>query len=130
MLAMVEKLKVFFVGRKDVKFAVMYGSAATNRLTDYSDVDIAIASDKEFEIEQLEEISQALEEVCGRGIDLVDISSAGSTLVQEILSEGIILLNDTEIFGRLTKLMWYDESVIGHEARSCSKPKRRRSEYD
>ena len=77
MLAMIEKLKDFFINCKDVKFAVIYGSAAANHLTDYSDVDIAIASDREFEIEQLEEISEALEEICGRTIDLVDINAAG-----------------------------------------------------
>ncbi len=129
MLAMVEKFKGFFADRTDVKFAVMYGSAAKDHLTEYSDVDIAIASDKEFEIEQLEEISEALEEVCGRAIDLVDMGSAGSALIQEILSEGIVLRNDPDIYAKVTKLIWYDESAIGNGSRSHTKQKRRRSEY-
>ncbi len=126
MLVMVEKLKAFFGNRDDVKFAVIYGSAAKNHLKDYSDVDIAIASDEEYEVEQLVEISDSLEAICGRPIDLVDIRTAGSTLVQEILSDGVILRNDPDIHARLTKLMWYDESVVGHEARNIARPKRRR----
>lgn len=129
MLAIVEKLKKFFAGRKDVKFAVVYYNGV-NRFTDDCDVDVAIYCDRQCPIEQLEELSEELSSLCGIDIGVIDFNCAGNTLVEEILSEGEILVNNADIYSKLTKLMWYDQSQYEDDSKNFSKTKHHRYDYE
>ncbi|HBA67484.1 MAG TPA: DNA polymerase III subunit beta [Methylococcaceae bacterium] len=87
---------------KGIRLAIVFGSLATGRQRTDSDLDIAVAMQQgPLSASQKIVIIQALAEVIGRPIDLVDLATVSEPLLGQIVRYGRrILGNDTE-FGNL-----------------------------
>lgn len=93
-----EKLTHFFQSREEVMFAYLFGSAARNRLTLLSDIDIAVAMDPAKITEanlpygyHAELTSHLMNILQTNDIDLVLFNDASPVLKHRIFSEGIKL---------------------------------------
>lgn len=71
-----------------VELAFLFGSCAKGRQTNRSDLDLAIATAQPFSLQFKMNVSDALAEVFGRPIDLIDLEHAGPTLLKEALVNG------------------------------------------
>lgn len=81
--------------------AVVFGSVATGRASDESDIDIGVQADAPLRTEQHIAITDALTLATGRTVDLVDLSQAGIPLLGEILRDGIRLFGSNEVWAAL-----------------------------
>lgn len=69
-------------------FAILFGSAVSNRLTEDSDLDIAVAFSSRLSWQDRDELRAQLEEVVHRPVDLVDLNSADPVLKMQVVRHG------------------------------------------
>ncbi len=93
---------------QSVKLAFLFGSAAKNRMRHDSDIDIGIAGDQVFSIDELFEIREALIKGLKKEIDLLDIRNNNGLIRSEILCKGIqIFSRDTLLLASIMKEVVY-----------------------
>ena len=97
---------VFF---PQIKIAIIFGSWATGKNHNKSDVDIAVAAD--FPLNAAEKMNLmeklALELYCE--VDLVDLNNLAGTIFQKALTGKVVVKKDTILFATLTKKMIYNQ---------------------
>lgn len=102
-------LKDVLEGFRDVRFAVLFGSAATGRLRDDSDLDVAIYGESqglleieaEREIESETDVQIALERATDRNVDLLVLNRAPATVCAAALLTGrTLLIRDGGLYRR------------------------------
>ncbi len=76
----------------DIRFACVFGSAATGNLTAESDYDLAVDAGRRLKPAELLELAASLEAVAGRPVDIVDLWAAGPILKMQVLRKGRLLL--------------------------------------
>lgn len=104
-----DQLSQYFAARSDVSFAYLFGSAAANRATGESDVDVAVyfrasgtdAVEPDRRLPDVEETGRRfegegqvwrdLEAICGRPVDLVVLNRAPATIAAGAMLTGILL---------------------------------------
>lgn len=59
----------------NIKNVVTFGSINTDDFNDYSDIDLAIISDKKLDLDDILEIELYLENILKREIDIIDLNS-------------------------------------------------------
>lgn len=98
----VARLSGYLASRSDVSFAFLFGSAVSGRLTEESDVDIAVyigqagaASgayhpqlEETAEVPELDEVWARLERITGREVDLVLLNSAPAAVCAQAITTG------------------------------------------
>ncbi len=109
----------------DILFCSIYGSATSNKLTENSDIDIAIAGNAPVPSETLVELSIRFSDACHREIDLVDLQANSGVLLREVLCEGrIIMKKSTELYAALIRKMWYNQADVMPNVRMIWKARR------
>ncbi len=92
----------------DIKFCTLFGSAAADRLTASSDVDVAVTAGTSLSIEVRTSLATDLSRELKREVDLIDLSSASGLILEEALCKAKILLNkEPEIYAELLKRLWF-----------------------
>jgi predicted nucleotidyltransferase len=95
----------------EIQLCIVFGSAATGRLTAESDLDIALAADRPLGAESRLELLEELSAHTGRAIDLVDLSAASGPVVRQALCRGVIVQNRNKtLYARLISRMLFDQS--------------------
>lgn len=95
----------------DIKIAVLFGSAAKNRLTAISDIDLAVAAKTPLTMSEKTELHMALTESLTREIDLIDLQRIDGLLLQKVLCEGLVIKKESsELLAGLIKKMWYNQA--------------------
>lgn len=98
-------------GFQELRFALVFGSAATGRLREDSDLDVAVYLDSEgrLEIEEEREFLEeadlqiALEEAAGLNVELLLLNRAPATVcASAVLTGKVVLLRDPALFRRYT----------------------------
>jgi predicted nucleotidyltransferase len=89
-------LRAILAGRRGVRMAYLFGSAAQRRLRESSDLDVAVLFAERPALEELGELVDVLERASGRRVDLVDLGTASPLLLREIIMEGRLLWADTD----------------------------------
>lgn len=72
----------------------LFGSAATGRLRNDSDLDVAFLPSERTDPKARFDVSQELAEVLRREIDLVDLLSASTVMAKEVIRTGVVLVDD------------------------------------
>lgn len=97
-----ERARRFCTGLPGLRLAVLYGSAAQDRLRPDSDVDLAIAFDEPLAYEELAILGGELSLSMGRNAEVVDLLAVGGLFLHEILSGGRLAFNaDADLYARL-----------------------------
>lgn len=98
----VNQSKIQEIGDKlNLRFLVLYGSAALGKLTDDSDIDIAYLGSKKLEFKQYLKLSSDITSSINMGfrtLDLVDLKRANLLLKYEITRNGKLLYGDASEF--------------------------------
>lgn len=77
-------------GFPEISLAILFGSAARNRLTPVSDIDIGVAAPRTLALERKLELHTALARVLPREVDLVDLQAVNGPILQQALSRGAL----------------------------------------
>ncbi|MEZ5486120.1 MAG: nucleotidyltransferase domain-containing protein [Steroidobacteraceae bacterium] len=72
----------------DIVVAMVFGSAADDRLRPDSDVDVAVLADAPLSTARRQALIAQLAEEFGRPVDLVDMRTAGPVVLGEVLAKG------------------------------------------
>jgi len=89
---MMDALQAILRRDDNVRYALLFGSAAHGRLHAGSDVDVAVGFSRRPTVQELGELIAALELAVGRAVDLVDLADAPPSLSWRIFREGAELL--------------------------------------
>jgi len=84
-----------------IKMAILFGSMAKGQAGYDSDVDLAVAATQPIELEEKMALMEALAEVTGRPIDLIDLTIVGEPLLGQILKRGKRILGTDESYAKL-----------------------------
>ena len=105
-----------YLRKEGIHSCILYGSAATGSLRPHSDIDLAIAGDREFSTETLARLYLETSMILGREVDLRDLRRARGLFLKEILTKGKILLNDDPTFlgSKAIEMMDYQTDLAPH----------------
>jgi uncharacterized protein len=90
----------FFSHQTDIRLAILFGSAASDRLQPESDVDVAVLAAQPLSAERKAKLMGATALLSGRPVDLVDLRSAGQPLLGQIL-QGQQIKGSTDMLAQL-----------------------------
>ena len=93
--------------------AILFGSLATGRSRNDSDLDLAVASttplDTQIRLQLIEELAVGL----GRPVDLIDLVQTHGPLLQQILTKGRLLIcTDRTRYANLLLRVVYEEADV------------------
>jgi uncharacterized protein len=75
----------FFERQADIRLAILFGSAASNRLRVESDIDVAVQCDAPLKASRKIELIEEVALISGRPVDLIDLNTIGQPLLGHIL---------------------------------------------
>lgn len=80
-------------GKANCVYVLLFGSYANGKIKNYSDVDLAVYfSDVKSDYVNIAlDLAIKLEEVLGRGVDVIPLNIADSIIKYEVFSKGILL---------------------------------------
>jgi uncharacterized protein len=84
-----------------IQMALLFGSIASGRQHQNSDLDIAVAAHQALTTQDKIAMIGALAESMGRSIDLVDLKVAGEPLLGQIVRHGRRILGSDTLYGEL-----------------------------
>jgi len=90
--AMLQALAARLAAEPDVRFATVFGSVAAGTAGFDSDVDVAVMLERRMSAGRRMALTEAVAEVAGRPVDLVDLRDAGVAVMRAALDEGRVLL--------------------------------------
>jgi len=85
------EIKEFLEGREEVLLGYMFGSFVEGRLTNESDVDIALLFEKEPDFPTLVSIMNGITDITGRKVDIVVLNYASPIIRMQVLKRGRLL---------------------------------------
>ncbi|MCW3490013.1 type VII toxin-antitoxin system MntA family adenylyltransferase antitoxin [Dethiobacter alkaliphilus] len=92
---LIEKIQVLLKNEEHVIFAYIFGSVATGKNRNNSDVDIAVCFSPELtKLERFDlrlKVTDQLALALSSDVDLVDLSSAPLSLLHQIMRDGILI---------------------------------------
>lgn len=102
-----ERLTRFFAQRPGIKFAMLYGSFATGRASESSDVDVAVVSN--LSTTERFDLSIELMDLTERSVDLVELAEVGQPLLGEVMRDGVIVKPNLEVYWAFMQRNLYDQ---------------------
>ncbi len=106
-----KKITEVLKGFPQVVFTTLFGSAAKGRMTEQSDVDIAVAAQEKLSAESRGQLAVALSCALEREVDLIDLQAVSGLILEQALGTGKIVKNaDHDLYSRLLKRLWYNQA--------------------
>jgi len=116
-----EKVAKALMSEQGVQIALLFGSQASGTALEHSDVDVAVACNAEFSVDDKIKLAASLSSSLNREVDLIDLNSTHGTLLCEVLTRGVLLVHrDPALYERLIKRMLAeqeDDTRIASKAR-------------
>ncbi|MDZ7784336.1 MAG: nucleotidyltransferase domain-containing protein [Halioglobus sp.] len=110
MQAELDRIADYLAAQDDLRLAIVYGSLATGQARLDSDLDIAVAGDQPLDADRKMALIRGLARVCGRAIDLVDLTTVGEPLLGQILNGGKRLLGNNRHYAELVTRHLFDQA--------------------
>ncbi len=104
-----EQLERFTAAHPEIACAYLFGSAATGRFSDTSDIDLGLAASQPFSPEEKMHLSMELEDTFQRDIDLVDLQQATGSILRKALHGICILCRNTNVRYQIMRRLIYDQ---------------------
>jgi len=95
----------------DVKLCIVFGSVASGKASNKSDLDIAIAEEQPMQEGRFLELAGAFAEAMNRDVDIIDLNTSTGPILKHALSKGTVILNrDKNLYATLISRMLFNES--------------------
>ncbi|MDA3809741.1 MAG: nucleotidyltransferase domain-containing protein [Spirochaetaceae bacterium] len=107
----------------DLDLCILYGSAALDRLSLTSDIDIAVGSEKSLTNDFCMELSGKLSLLTDREVSIINIEKMEGVILQEVLVKGITLKNLKPAYKTrfLSKMYEYTEDILPFQMMGINK---------
>jgi len=93
-----------------IRMLILFGSLATDRAKQDSDIDLAIDTGRPLDAESKMALIGKLAECTGRPVDLIDLRTVGEPLLGQILEYGKRLIGDDAVYAELIKRHVFEEA--------------------
>jgi uncharacterized protein len=97
---MLNQLTTFLQSQSDIRLAILFGSAAADRLRAESDIDLAVQCDAPLTAGRKIALIEEIALISGRPVDLIDLKTIGQPLLGYIL-QGKRLKGSSEALAKL-----------------------------
>ncbi len=95
----------------EVKLCIVFGSAASGRASERSDLDIAVAAAQALTPDMCLQLTEACQAATNRPTDLVDLMAVSGPILKQVLSKGRVVQNhDKNLYARLISRMLFDQA--------------------
>jgi len=84
----VNQLRTFFKKANNIELVILFGSMASGKYKQSSDVDIAVQLHEPLTSSQKKSLIEQLSLITGRPVDLIDLHKVGEPLLGQILKHG------------------------------------------
>jgi hypothetical protein len=102
----------YFGGNADILLVFLFGSAASGKMTNGSDIDIGILFEQSPDVYSVQKLANELNGVLKRDIDIAVLNSASPILKMQILKKGaLVCAKDKKYFNQffMDTLNQYDD---------------------
>ena len=124
--AIKSRLQDYFSHRESIDAVILYGSFAKGNFNQRSDIDIAVHSKDELGFDELSTMQVELSLLCGREIDIADLSKAEGVYLHQVMTTGERIKFNHDVFHRyLMKALYFYEDFLPI-LRSCRAEKLKR----
>jgi uncharacterized protein len=97
----------------DVQLCMVFGSAASAKMSAGSDLDVAVAAAGPLSSEMRLKLIEALSTAANREIDLVDLRAVSGPILRQALSKGTVVQNrDKTLYANLISRMLLDQADV------------------
>ena len=94
-----------------MKLGIVFGSLARGRATPESDLDLGVAATQPLDTAMKTTLIEALTEITGRPIDLIDLRAVSGPILQQVLTQGqLIYCTDQMLYAALIRDMLFNQS--------------------
>jgi uncharacterized protein len=95
----------------DLKVSFVFGSLVKDRLTESSDIDIAVAADQPLTPAKKIAILAALTKAIKMPVDLIDLQQVSGPILQQALCSGERVFNKSPVLlAAIMQRMWYEQA--------------------
>ncbi len=102
------KFSEYFEALSNVRLALLFGSIGNEQFNQHSDIDIALEGS--FAPDDLLAMKRDLSVLSGREIDIIDLKKAEGIILHRIMTKGLRIKDDIELFVHyLKKALYYIE---------------------
>lgn len=107
----------------NLDLCILYGSAASDRLSSKSDVDIAVGSEMSLSNDFCMELSRKLSLLTDREVSVIDIEKMEGIILQEVLVKGITIKNRKPNYKAkfLSKMYEFTEDILPFQMMGMNK---------
>ena len=113
MSAPVEPVRQLLSHQSDLHVAFAFGSMAHGAQRFDSDLDVAVAAHAPLSSGRKLELIEALAELTGRPVDLIDLQRTGPLVFRKALTTGVcVLKRDASLYAELLRKLWYDHADL------------------
>jgi uncharacterized protein len=97
-----------------VLLCVLFGSAARDRMTESSDVDLAVAGAGKFSADHLANLEIRLSRAIGREIDILDLHRLEGLILKKALEAGVVIIKkDRSLYAHfIKKMLFFDADFL------------------
>ncbi len=107
-----QNLRSLLETQSNIQLAILFGSMATQTERADSDIDIAVLSDRPLSAVEKTSLIEAIADMSGRAVDLIDLRTAGEPLLGEVL-QGQRLLGSNDVYASLLSRHLIDAADFG-----------------
>ena len=94
-----------------VQFCSVFGSFASGKSQENSDIDVAIAGNRKLSCSEKMSIISRLSGRLNRPIDIVDLQSVSGTILHQAVTKGRhVFIKDTRLYAGIIKRMLYNQA--------------------
>ena len=109
--ALIEHIARLLARYPAIKLGILFGSLAEERATPESDLDLGVAAAESLDTAMKTALIEALAEISGRPVDLVDLRVVSGPILQHVLTRGkLIYCIDRTLYAALIRTMLFNQS--------------------
>ena len=109
--ALIEHIARLLARYPTIKLGILFGSLAEERATPESDLDLGVAAAESLDTAMKTALIEALAEISGRPVDLVDLQVVSGPILQHVLTRGkLIYCIDRTLYAALIRTMLFNQS--------------------
>jgi len=109
--ALTEPIACLLARYHSIKLGILFGSLAEGRATPESDLDLGVAATQSLDTAMKTTLIEALAEIAGRPVDLVDLQAVSGPILQQVLTQGqLIYCTDQMLYAALIRDMLFNQS--------------------
>lgn len=111
--ALIEAVGSLLEDVPEIQLALIFGSHAEGRARPDSDLDVAVAADRELDTMDKLKLIERLAGLAGRPVDLIDLQAADGLILHQALTKGrLVMCKDRGLYARLMLRMLVDQEDV------------------